>query len=765
MPPRLHLDFETRSFAPFGKDDKRSVGLDIYASHPTTSVWCFAYKFSGGPVQSWWRDEPIPLDVVEHVRNGHTVVAHNARFERKIWNNALYRMMNGYLPLLDIEQMDCTMARCQALSLPADLERAARVVNAPHQKDMVGSKSMLKMAKVKSVTWFEPCFADAYAAKQLRLGVLDDKLEYSTYGFADMPSHGAVLRLEWEYSAELRAEQDSYCRSDVLAEDGVDQVVSPLSPKELALWQWNERINDRGIPIDVPLIQKIKATAEAGKHDANIQIATLTGGVMDKVTQHGRLKTWLEERGIPAPDGVGKHQTDDLSAVALVKRDDDAVKAIQLHAATSKSSLSKLDKALDMKGPQDCIRGVFSYHAAGTGRFAAYGYQAHNLVRLDEESELPTVRDVIKILDRFEPLTAYQFIEMVHGRAMHWLSKCSRPTIRAPQGKIFRGADLSNIEGRSNAWVAGEQWKLDAFKAYDEKRGPDLYRVTAGALLNIDPNIVAGTQRQTFGKVPELASGFQGSVGAYKKMGTTTGVRPDQIADVAAQNTPPEVWEQVAKGYRPQYSSGLEKAVWTGVKIVVNAWRQRHPMIVQSWWDRQDAVLEAVSNPGQMVSVCEGRVRYLCNHGFLWTMLASGRLQAYPQPSIVRVTEIKEKVIGIVEGIEIYEEYEVTKNAVQVWGIDGGTKQWAPYTLYGGILCENDIQGLSRDICFAGAQLQTAFGYDICFHCHDETLAVCDPGFGSGAQIESLLTVQPDFDPLGRFPLAAKAWEDERYVK
>lgn len=757
---RLHLDFETRSLAPFGRNPK-SVGLYLYARHPTTSVWCFAYRFDKEPVESWWRDQPMPQRVIDHVARKlpMSFVAHNAAFEREIWNNALNKQVGGGLPALEIEQMDCTLARCKALSLPPDLERAARAVQASYQKDMSGSDVMMKMASPAKVEWLHA--ESAHVAPEL-LYPMYDNLDRSGYGRVDRPDLGRVLQIQWYYNEDMRQKQNAYCITDVLAECGVDDVVVPLSPWSLKLWRWNERVNDRGIPFDLNLINNIEAAVASGMASANRRMWTLTNGAVKKCTEHIALAKWVQARGIPVLDGVGKTQTDDLVAAAETRNDEIAVEAIRLHSASSKSSTSKMTKAKQLMAPDHRVRGVFSFHSAGPGRFSAYGYQAHNLVRVDEDAELPTVRHVIDILEKFQPAIAYEAVEIIFGQAMHWMSKCARPTIKAPSGKIFRGCDLSNIQGRLNAWVAGEQWKLDAFLAFDEKRGPDLYKVTAGTLLNIDPGDVSKLQRQAFGKVPELASGFQGSVGAYAAMGVATGVRPETIAAVAAETTDPRVWAVVAKGYRPQFGSGLELSVWTGIKVVVNAWRQRHPKIVQSWWDRQDAVMEAVSNPGQLVACCDGRVRYLCQHGFLWSMLASGELIAYPGPVVTREKYLRER-IEVIDGVEVIIEEDAWKNVVQVYGIDGKTKQWEPYTLYGGNLCENDVMGMEVSIMFDGAMRATDAGYDVCFHCHDEILTVCDPSFGSGAELERLLTVPAAYAP--GLPLAAKAWEDERYVK
>lgn len=767
MSVKLHLDFETRSLAKFGKG---GVGLYRYAEHPTTGVWCFAWRFGNeGPVSIWWRDEPMPLDVIEHVRSGGIVVAHNAGFERRIWNTVLYRMNNGYLPLLDIEQMDCTMARAVAIGLPPDLERAARVVRAPHQKDTTGGELMKKMAKPRLVEWSSPQWAAAYDKGELQLEVVNDTLQQSTYKPAGSlySKTDIVLTLHWLYTIEHRATQTSYCVTDVLAETGVDVVVPALSAPELATWRLNEKINDRGFPIDVPLIKKVSAVLEIAGKNANRRLWTLTNGAVKKTTEHAKLKSWLEGRGVKAyklVDGeqvlsVSKGVKDDLRAAA--SNDPAAAEAIDIHGSTAKLAYAgKIGKALDVKNDDDYLRGVFRYHTAPTGRFSATIWQAHNLERVDEDTELPILRELIKVLERNDVDTSATFLDMATGRSLHWLSKMSRPIIKARPGKIFRGVDLSNIEGRTNSWLAGETWKLDAFRAFDAGTGPDLYKVTAGGILNVDPYAVTKLQRQTLGKVPDLAGGFQGAVMAFVSMGNNLGVKVEEIADVAAATTDPKVWAATAKAFRPRYACGLEVSVWTGIKVVVNAWRDRHPATVQSWWDRQDAVIAAVENPGQIISVLDGRIRYICNNGFLWCCLPTGRTIAYVQPEIVRVAYIKEEKQEI-DGVEVIVEVEAYKNAVQVWGL--AQNQWVPYTLYGGILCENDVQGFARDVFVDGGKDLDALGYNLIFHCHDEWLSHDDPTFGSTDEMKAVLSTPRSYAP--GLPLAAAAWEDNRYVK
>lgn len=762
MTRRLHLDFETRSAAPFGS--KGSVGLYRYAEHPTTSVWCLGWRFGNdGLVNCWWRDEPFPAQVIEHVGAGGVIVAHNAPFERRVWNVTLNRMLGGWLPHMSIEQLDCTMSRCVAIALPPDLERAAEICKAAVQKDLEGGEIMERMAKPHKVEFDTDAAREAYA-RGVDARPLLDELDRSVYAVGDC----GHMFVTWLYSVGNRQILTDYNVDDVLAETGVDVTVPALSPSELALWRLNEKINDRGIPIDAPLVEKVQDILEISGRNANRKIWALTGGAVKKCSEHARLRDWLATRGIKAyvidKEGnerlsVAKGVKDELLAAA--GNDMAAREAIDLHNSTAKLAYAgKIGRTLEVKNPDNRLRGLFRYHTAPTGRFSATIWQAHNLERVDVDVELPTLRELIKICERFEVEAAENCIQLITGRTLHWMSKMSRPIIKASPGKVFRGVDLSNIEGRVNAWLAGEHWKLDAFGAFDRKEGPDLYKVTAGSLLAKEVTLITKAERQTLGKVPDLAGGYQGGVGAYVSMGLQLGVKPEEIADVAAQTTDPAVWAATAKMFRPRFSHGLEPEIWTGLKIVVTKWRERHPEIVKSWWDRQDAAIAAVSAPGMVVDACGGRIRYLCQHGFLWCMLPTGRMIAYVSPSIVRVPYIREIKV-VVDGVEVIEEVEDYKNAVQVWGLE--KNQWVSYTLFGGLQCENDVQAMARDVCFDGGKDLDAFGYFLIFHCHDEWLSEDDPNFGSPQHMAAVLSKPRCYAP--DLPLAAAAWEDTRYVK
>lgn len=399
--PRLHLDKETGSLS-----ELRTVGLHRYAVDPTTRVWMFAYRFeyskgNFGPTLTWWRDEPLPNEVLAHIAAGGTVVAHNAAFERIVWHSVMPSQTGWHelLPLMSIGQMDCTMARARAIGLPADLERAALVVKAPVQKDKAGGDEyMKKMMKPRNVSFTTERAGRNYWSGTPAMPIYD-AMDVSRYQIGDDPLD--VMTLEWNYSLANRAGLIAYCKDDVLAECGVDTVVPHLSESERELWELDQKINDKGVMIDVPFVSRLIDIVDIAVKNANARMWTLTGGQVKKVTEAAKLRAWLNSRGIEC-ESIGKGEIDNLIATSRTKGDKDAEEAIALRNAASKSSTAKFKRALACIGADWRVRGQFVYHAATPGRWAGATVQLQNLVRVDEERDLPTIRRIVDIVETFD---------------------------------------------------------------------------------------------------------------------------------------------------------------------------------------------------------------------------------------------------------------------------------------------------------------------------------------------------------------------------
>lgn len=700
-----HLDFETRSTV-----DLKKAGVYRYAEHPTTDVLCMSWRVGDGPVFRWSAGDPPPMELLAHVEAGGEVAAHNAGFERTIWN-AVMHVRHGW-PRLSIDQQDCTMARAMALALPGGLDQLSTALKTATTKDKDGHRLMMQMCKPRR---YEP--------------------------------DGSPV---WWDDADRLARLGRYCDQDVETETLVDQALPKLTPYEKEVWRLDQRINERGVRIDVAFAEKaLQVVAEARKR-ADDRMWWLTDGEVKKCTEAARIVAWLNARGVPATS-IAKGEQEEIILSAQTLGDSTAEEVVELRRAASKTSTDKFKAMLASVNADGRVRGALMYCGASTGRWAGKIYQPHNLPRVDEERDLPDVQRVLDLMESpLNPAEVTDAIELVTGRApLDMLSKCLRATLMADPGKKLVGGDFSNIEGRVLAWFSGEAWKLDAFRAYDAGHGPDLYKLSYARSFGVDVDTVSKRLRQ-IGKVQELACGYQGGVGAYVSMGATLGVKAGDIAAVARAAATGEEWNGVGFTFSDEESRGLPREVWTGVKLVVNGWRGAHPNTVQGWWDLQDAAIEAVSAPGCTTTGYGGKVKYLAANGFLFCRLPSGRVLAYAAPRLAKTER---------NGRERW--------TVQFEGTDSKTKRWGVQSLYGGLQCENIVQAAARDLLVHAMFETEAAGLPIVLHVHDELVAET-PAAPARAGLDAALLN----DCMSRLPawaeglpVATATWEDTRYVK
>lgn len=749
-----HIDFETAS-----PEDLVSSGVHRYVEHPDTRIWMLSWKV-GDERGRWHPGDPDPLPLLLHVASGGTVVAHGAMFERHIWRMLCERAMKHW-PLLRIEQQDCTMARAAAISLPQSLDEVAEVLSLKHRKDYEGSLLMRKMMRPRK------------------------RNPDGTYTWWDEPENLSRLGL--------------YCDRDVEAEEEAESMLPPLTPSEREIWTIDQRINDRGVYVDIDAITRAVDLVEYAKKRANAKMRELTDGHVKSCTNVKDIVAWLNTRGVQC-DSIRKGDQDELITFGQIAGDERVEQVIELRREASKTSTAKYGKVLDCVCEDGRVRGQFQYHGAGPGRWAGRLVQLQNLPRTDPDTETAMIEHVIRVLSTPMPATeAHDLIELAGYKVLPALSKGLRGAIMAERGNKLIGGDFSNIEGRLNAWFAGEAWKLEAFEAYDLGIGPDLYRVTAAELVGIAIELITKMQRQVMGKVPELALGYQGGVGAFVTMAYTQNppVRAAAIADAVINAVSAEQWDKTAKEYsRAPDKSGESKTIgewflgereWTAIKIVVRNWRAKNAKITEGWWELQDAALAAVSLPGSVQPVYGGKARYFCDTQWLYCALPSGRVIHYCQPFIREVYE--ERVFVNVPAGHVFADRnnrwcdthdffehelddlirhgcEITKrikNTVHFWGRDAETKRWREKALYGGLQCENIVQGAAACLLRNSMVNVERAGYPLILHAHDELLAEVAKEFGSAAAFQSLMAIKPAW--AATVPVAVAAWEDERYVK
>ena len=666
MYKRCHLDFETRAAVDI------KVGQHRYAEDENTCIWCAAYQFDDDPIRHWSIGFDPPYRIFCHVQDGLPVVSHNAGFERAVWNT------NFPACPLKIEQQSCTMARAVSMGLPASLDALAVALRTNVNKDKDGRALMMRMCRPKKIH-----------------------------------EDGTV---EWHDAKDL-PRLIAYCEQDVRTEAAIDKLLPELTPEERKVWELDQHINDRGVQIDVQMVTAAMACAEELLKRANKKIWHLTDGYVKKVTEAAKICEWIRSRGIPC-DSIAEGEHEGLIVCADMFDDPVIEEVIRLRAASAKAF--KFPAMLNAKCKDGRVRDSLKYGATIQGRWAGSGVQFHNMKRVETDADADDVGLAVHIVrnsDICDIAYTVDRLEALFDAPLETISLCTRASVIAAPGHRLLGGDFSNIEGRLNAWFAGESWKLDAFRAYDAGTGPDLYKVTAGRIIGCAPGEVTKAQRQEQGKVPELACGYQGAAGAFRKMGAKYGVRlTDEI-----------------------------------VKRIVAQWRGENPKIVESWRILQDAAIEAVSAQGCVVPCLDGQVAYVSNGDFLFCRLPSGRVISYASPSVAWKTKTV-----IIDGDEV----EFNRRTVSFWGMQKG---WRQIDLYGGMQCAHVVSGAARDVLVSAMFRLERAGYPLVLTVHDECLSEAPTGFGSADDYRAILMEK---DPwFAEVPIAATAWEGPRYVK
>lgn len=302
-------------------------------------------------------------------------------------------------------------------------------------------------------------------------------------------------------------------------------------------------------------------------------------------------------------------------------------------------------------------------------------------------------------------------IDLLYGSPLSILSSCMRGFLTAAPEYELISCDLANIEGRVLAWLAGEEWKVQAFRDFDNKLGPDIYYLSAAGVYEIDVKDVTKDQRFV-GKVAELALGYGGGKGAFQMM---------------------------AKAYNLKVTNDLAE----NIKV---KWREKHPATQGFWWETEAAAVDAVNNPGKLCRV--RKIAFKMNGSFLWCQLPSGRVLCYPYPRVEMVET----------------PWKVPKLGLTYMSEDGYSKKWERQKTYGGSLVENVTQAVARDILADGLLRLEANGFPIVMHCHDE--AVAEVPVSSKKSVEEMCKILCTLPVwAAALPLAAEGWKGKRYQK
>lgn len=364
---------------------------------------------------------------------------------------------------------------------------------------------------------------------------------------------------------------------------------------------------------------------------------------------------------------------------------------------------------------------------------------------------------------------------------MHLTASTVRSVIVAPPGKKLVVSDLSNIEGRGLAWLAGEEWKLQAYRDFDAGTGPDLYKLAYAKAFRIEPEDVTKFGRSV-GKVMELGLGYAGGINAFVTFALVYGIDLEEMANTAWDTLPEHILEEATDFVRWLQDKGTRWPMSDRAAIVCESfkrmWRAAHPMTVQLWREMEDGFRSACLHPGTTFRYRGFAFRR--DGAWLRIKLPSGRCLCYPQPQIGGGAcktcggTGKALVGGFVEdgGVARWAICGECDGAgrkgnnsdLSFMGTNQFTRKWERIKTYGGRLTENATQSIARDFMFDALPGIEAAGYELTMRVHDEVITEApDTPDYNAEHLSELLAATP---PWGAgMPLAAAGFESYVYKK
>ena len=625
----LSIDLET-----FSDVDLTKCGVFRYVEGDF-HILLFAYAFDDEETKivDLACGEKLPQEIVDAIFDDSIIkAAWNAQFER----TCLSKYFNTRL---SPDSWQCSMVWAASLSLPLKLKTAAEVLKTGEQKDDAGER----LIKYFSV----PC--------------------------KPTKSNGGRTRNLPEHAPDDWARFKEYCRQDVRTERAIRKRLEnfPLPDFEWDYYHMDQRINDRGVMIDRNLVTQAITCDLMLSEEMTKRAYELTG--LENPNSVSQLKGWLEERGIEVST-LGKK---DVSAMItdLDKHsvDGEALEMMKLRLQMAKSSVKKYQAADRYICEDGRAHGLFQFSGANrTQRWAGRGIQLQNLPQ-NHIATLDEARELVK-------LGCFNMVEGIYGNTPDILSQLIRTMLIPKPGCEFIIADFSAIEARVLAWLAGEQWRIDAFK-----RGDDIYCASASQMFGVPvvKHGINGELRQK-GKVAELACGYGGGAGALISMGALDmGLKESELPDL------------------------------------IDDWRNSNPNITKFWYAVEKAAVDTIKDH-QDRTVDKIGFQFYANT--LWLVLPSGRKLAYIKPRL--------------------QPNRFGRMAVTFEGLNAGNK-WVRGETYSGKLVENITQATARDLLAEAMRRMELAGLEIVAHVHDEVIIEAPVGSTTVEDVCSIMNQNP----------------------
>lgn len=657
MAKNLFIDVETYSSV-----DIKESGAYKYIESPDFEILIIGYALDDGSVKivDLAQGEEMPEEFEEALLDPDCVkVAHNAVFERLSFKRIGYNV--------PAEQWYCTSVKAAYCGLPLSLDEVSKALNLTDKKLDTG-KALIKYFSC-------PCKATRVNDMRTR----------------NYPEHAPE---KWEMYKE-------YNKYDVLAEREIfKRLEAYIIPDiERKMYVLDQNINDRGILVDMELAESAIAVDNTYTSILTQHAQQLTG--LENPNSPVQIRQWIEKATGCVVMSLSKETMPDL--MKEFADYPDVIELLNIRKKLSKTSIKKYYAMLNCAMKDHRVRGTFQFYGANrTGRWAGRLLQLQNLSK-NHISRIEVPREMIRARD-------WESVEMMYDDVADILSQLVRTALIASPGKVFSVADFSAIEARVISWLANEKWRMDVFRG-DGK----IYEATGAKMFNVPISaITKGSVLRDKSKISELALGYEGSLGALKRMG----------------------------GERMGLSD-------TEMMSLVRKWRLANPAIVDMWKEIDEASKEAVRYQRPVSCTCRNII-FDCNGEFMTIQLPSGRKLFYYGP------KFKDKKIG---------RSTMPTQVLCYQGVVQETKQWGEIDTYGGKLTENIVQAISRDLLGNSMLNLEANDYHPVCHIHDEVL--CEvPEENAQAYYEEMASIMgtpPEW--ASDLPLRADGYTTPFYLK
>lgn len=696
----IHIDFETRS-----KADLRKTGSHRYAADPSTELMCMAYNLTGkvGDTQLWTPGSLCPPALANMINQGEPVCAHNAAFERAIWEQVCVEKLGW--DYIAPEQWRCTLAGCSRQGLPRSLDTAGAVLGIDCPKDKEGHRIMMQLCK---------------------------------------PDKNG----EWVTSTDKMLGLYEYCKRDVDAEIAIYNALEPMPESELRIWQLDQEINFRGLRIDVDSATKFLEAVKDYRVNLQTELRKLTEGAVETGKQVTAMRKWLANRGVRLPD-LRKATVEDAIASDI---DSDSRRALEIRLQLSAASTGKLEAMILRSESDSRLRGNLVYHGASTGRWAGTGLQVQNFPRGSfSQTEVEIAREVL-------PYGA-EGLQLMFENPIEVAKSSLRSMITAEPGHSLFVCDYASIEARDLAWICRQDDLVQDFR-----NGDDVYVSMAASIYNCERSEVTKDQRLV-GKIAILGLGYGMGAKTFKMTCSSWGVpckfgfaRKVVQAYRAKHDKIKKFWTDINEACT--YSVLHHKQIsinrltieaddeW--MRITLPSGRQlmyAEPTVeeVEAPWSKGHT--GNIRWEGDEDDLFEGNVVWEESHGNLYS-----ECKFYD-------TNWLQKHLHLTDSVEEMEPQMIPQ--LQYKSVVGQGRKWRPTRTYGGKLTENIVQAIARDF-LAEAMLRVKDEYPIVATIHDEIVSEAED-HKSLEDFERLMEVVPSWGE--GCPIAVEGYKAKRYRK